>query len=121
MRIRTKYIFFFLIFISLFGFGIDPSASKTSIKYLKESEWIAKPNTNDKVLKSIHFYLVRIAIYSNLTSRFWEKDFCISYSRKLIVRFLLQTRLYRDTDNLNLISIKRYIPRLFTDDHIYSY
>jgi hypothetical protein len=121
MRIRFNYIFFFLIFLSLFGLGNDQSISRTSVKYLKETEWIANPNSNSKVSKCIHFHFVSFAVFSNLTSQLWEKEFRNSYDRKLLVHFLLQTRVFRNIDIINLISSKRYIPRLFTDDHHVSY
>jgi hypothetical protein len=116
MRVRFNYIFFFLIFLSLFGFGNDQSISRTNIKYLKETEWIAKPSSNSKFPKCFHFHLVSFVISSNLTSQLWEKGLRNSYDRKLMVLFLLQTRLYRNIDIIKLISSKRYIPRLFTDD-----
>ncbi len=121
MRLRFNYIFFFLIFLSLFGLGNDQSTSRTSIRYLKDTEWIAKPNANNKVIKCYHFHLLSFDVSSNLTSHLWEKEFRNSYNRKITVLFLLQNRLYRHKYLKSLISSKRYVPRLFTDDHYVSY
>jgi hypothetical protein len=117
MRILNNFIFFFLIFLSLTGFGNDLALSKTNVKYLKETEWIAKPNSNSKVSKFIHFHLIKFTVSSNLTSQLWEREFRNFYDRKLSVRYLLQTRIYSNRDTTNPISNKQYIPRLFTDDH----
>ena len=121
MRIRLNYIFFFIIFVSLFGIGTDKSISITSFKYLKESEWIAKPNSNNKVLKCFHFPLKSFIISSDPLSQVWVKESCNYYTEKLIVLFVLQTRLFRKISITKLISIKRYIPRLFTDDNYVSF
>jgi hypothetical protein len=121
MRILNNYIFFFLIFLSLFGLGNDQSISRTNVKYLKETEWIAQPSSNSKASKCFYFHLVRFVVSSNQTVQLWEKEFRNSYNRKLIVLFLLQTRLYRNIDIINLISSKIYYPSLFTDDHHVSY
>ncbi len=121
MRIRFNYIFFFLIFLSLFGLSNDQSVSRTSVKYLKETEWISKPNSNRKVSKCCHFHIVSFVVSSTLTTQLWEKGYRNSYDRKLMVHFLLQTRLFRNIYIKNFISSKRYIPRLFTDDHHVSY
>ena len=117
MRILNNFIFFFLIFLSLTGFSNDLSSSKTNVKYIKESEWIARQNTNSKVSKSIHFHLIKFTFSSHLTSQLLEREFRNFYDRKLNVCFLLQTRIYRDKGITNPISNNRYIPRLFTDDH----
>ena len=121
MRILNNFIFFFLIFLSLFGFGNDLSLSKTNVKYLKETEWIARPNSNSKVSKFIHFHVIKFTVSSNLTSQLWEREFRNFYDRKLCVCYLLQTRIYRNRDITNPISNNRYIPRLFTDDYNVSF
>jgi hypothetical protein len=117
MRILNNFIFFFLIFLSLTGFGNDLSLSKTNVKYLKETEWIARPNSNSKVSKFIHFHLIKFTVSSNLTSQLWEREFRNFYDSKLIVCYLFQTRSFRNRDTTNLITNKQYTPRLFTDDH----
>ena len=121
MRVRFNYIFFFLIFLSLFGLGNDQSLSRSSIKYLKETEWISKPNSINNFSKCIHFHLVSSVVSSTLSTQLWEKEYRNSYDRKLRVHFLVQTRLFKYVYIKHLISIKRYIPRLFTDDHQVSY
>ena len=121
MRVRFNYIFFFLIFLSLFGLGNDQSLSRTSVKYLKETEWISKPNSNSKFSKCIHFHLVSFVVFSALSTQLCGKEYRNSYDRKLRVHFLVQTRLFRNIYIKHIISSKRYIPRLFTDDHHVSY
>lgn len=121
MRVHINYIYFFLIFLSLFGLGKDQFVSRTNVKSIKETEWIVKPNSNSKVSKCISFYLLSFVVCSNLISQLWKKEFCDSYDRKLMVRFLIQTRLYRNIDIVNMISSKRYITKLFKDDYHFSY
>jgi hypothetical protein len=121
MRVRFNYILFFLLFLSLFGLGNDQFTPRTSVKYLKETEWITKPSSFNKASKCFHFNLVCPAVSSNLTSYLWEKGLSNAYNRKLTVLFIIQTKLYKHICLVNLIPSKRYIPRLFTDDHYVSY
>jgi hypothetical protein len=112
MRILNNFIFFFLIFLSLTGFGNDLSLSRTNVKYLKENEWIARPIFNSESSKNIYFHLIKFTVSSNLTSHLWEREFRDFYDRKLTVHYLFQTRIYTNRDTTNLISNKQYIPRL---------
>lgn len=121
MRIVNNYIFFFLIFLSLSGLSNDPSITKSNVKYLKGTEWVAKPNSNSKAPKCFHLNLFKVVASSNLTEQICEKAFRDSYNRKLVVLFLLQTRLYKSIDIINLILSKIYKPQLFTDDFHVSY
>ena len=121
MRILNNYIFFFLVFLSLTGFSNDQSVSKSNIKYLKGTEWVAKPNSNSKASKCFHLNLIKVVPSSTLTEQIWEKAFRNSYNRKLVVLFLLQTGLTKKTDIKNLILNQIYYPRLFTDDFHLSY
>lgn len=121
MRIFNNCIFFFLIFLSLSGLSNDQTISKSNVKYLKGTEWVAKPNSNNKASKCFYLNLFKVVASSNLTEQIWEKAFRDSYNRKLVVLFLLQTRLYKSIDIINLILSKIYNPQLFTDDFHVSY
>jgi len=121
MRIVNNCIFFFLIFLSLSGLSNDQSISKSNVKYLKGTEWVARPNSNNKASKSIHLNFIKVVASSNLTEQIWEKAFRDSYNKKLVVLFLLQTRLYKSRDIINLILSKIYNPQLFTDEFHVSY
>ena len=118
MRLRYNYIFFFLISLSLFGFGNDLLTSKINVRYLKETEWISKPATKSKIIKCIHFHVIDFVASTNPSVHLSEKQYCNTYNQKIIVHFLNQTRLFRNIKTIiNLISQRRYIPRLFTDGH----
>jgi len=121
MKIRCNYIFFFLIFLSLFGFGSGQFISGTNIKYLKETEWVSKPNSKSKVSKCFHFHLLSFVVSSKLALHSLEKGYRNLYDRKMKVQLLLQTRLFRNINIKHLISTKLYIPGLSTDDHNVTY
>jgi hypothetical protein len=121
MRILNKYIFFFLIFLSLSGFSNDISSARTNVKYLKETEWIARPDSKSKVSKSVHFNLIRSAVSSGLPSQLREREFRSFYDRKLRVLYIVQTRIFSNNYRAHLRLINQYIPRLFTDDHNVSF
>jgi len=117
MRILNKYIFFFLIFLSLSVFSNELSSARTNVKYLKETEWIARPDSKSKGSKSVHFNLIRSAVSSGLPSQLREREFRSFYDRKLRVLYIIQTRIFSNNYRAHLKLIKQYIPRLFTDDH----
>ena len=121
MRIRNNYIFFFLIFLSLFGLGNDLSISKTNIRYLKETEWISKSSPKIKASKCFHFQFDRVVDFSSLTKQIREKEFLNSFNRKLNVLFLFQTRLFGTINIINIIPSKIFDPRLSIDDDHFSY
>ena len=121
MKIRCNYIFFFLIFLSLFGFGNGQFISGTNIKYLKETEWVSKPNSKSKVSKCFHFHLLSFVVSSKLALHSLEKGYRNSYDQKLKVHFLSQTKIYRNIDIKQLISSKRYIQGLSKDDNHISH
>ena len=121
MRIVNNCIFFFLIFLSLSGLSNNQSISKSNVKYLKGTEWVAKSNPNSKASKCFHLNLITVVASSNLTDQIWEKAFRDSYDRKLFVLFLLQTGLSKHTNIKNLILNQIYYPQLFIDDLHVSY
>ncbi len=117
MRILSKFIFSFLLFLSLVGFSNDISSYKANVKYLKVTEWITRYDSKTKVSKSVHFNLIKSAVSSNLPSQLWEREYRNFYNRKLRVLYLLQTRIFSNNCRAQLILINQYIPRLFTDGH----
>jgi len=117
MKLRFNYIFFFLIFLSLFRFGAGHFVSGTSVKSIKETEWVAKHTNDSKTLKYINLFLLASVVCSSLTTRLYERNLSNSYTRKIIVSYLMQSQLYRGRDKIHQFLCRRSTPRLFTDDH----
>jgi hypothetical protein len=120
MKLRFNYIFFFLIFLSLFGFGSGHYVSRTSVKSIKETEWVTKQTNDSKTLKNINLFLLASVVCSRLMIRMYERDLNISYEQKIVVSFLIQSWLYRKRDKTFRFLCRNSFPRLFTDDHNFS-
>jgi len=118
MRLRHNHIFFFLIFLSLSGYGSDLSGSGINVKYLKETEWIARPAIDGKISKCIRFHFKSFIRSEDLSVHLWEKLFRNTYDRKITIILINRTTTFRDIKTeIEPASGRKYTPRLFTNDH----
>ena len=111
MRNRFKYIFSFFLILSFFGFDGNIFIICVNVKNIKETEWVAKANSNTDVSKCYHYNQCTHLVSTNLNLNSWSNEFITYYNRIVSVKLLLQAKIFSIVNIINLISNKLNIPR----------
>ena len=120
MRNSFKYISSFFLILSFFGFGESTPISCSSVRNLKETEWVAKVNSSTNFSKCYHYYPGNYVKNQNLNSLTWSNDIVIFYNRIVTVKLISQSKIYSIVKIIHLIINKLNIPSRSIESHSIS-
>jgi hypothetical protein len=120
MRNSFKYIFSFFLILSFFGFGESTPISCSNVRNLKETEWIAKANSNTDFSKCYNYNPCNHVKNPNFNLLTWSNDFDIFYNRIVTIKLILQSKIYGKVKVIHLIINKLNIPSRSIEYHSIS-
>jgi hypothetical protein len=120
MRNSFKYIFSFLLILSFFGFGESTPISCSSVRNLKETEWIVRANSNADFSKCYHYNPCNQVKEPNFDIPAWSNDVVIFYNRIVTLKLISQSKIYSIVKVIHLIINKLNISSRSIEYHFIS-
>jgi len=112
-----QYIFSFFLILSLLGLGESAVITCSSVKGIKESEWVTKTSSTVKNSKCYHYHHPLYSVFTNQNIHSKTIEFTTFYNQIIRVKFLSQAKDFSATPRISLISNKIYSPRKSIEYH----